>query len=233
MSTVYWPSRSPSVTEEAGTRGGAHSGIDLKANLGDPVIASFDGEVVFVGGDGATGPLWIGYWLYPNGEGKTVDIRRADGLISRVGHLSGYAVKPGQKVKAGQVIGYAGSTGYSTGVHIHWELRWDRIWGGGRWENPRKFNPKTYTEPKPSTPATTSVGKGDKMFMIALPKGAPNKKDTLFAVVGSQFWLEFSGQAAANNLIRQITGTDKFNALIVSESFWGSCKKAAQTGKNR
>ena len=86
--------------------------------------------------------------------------------------------------------------------------------------------PKPTPAPKPTPKPTPAVagGKGDKMFMIALPKGAPNKKDTLFAVVGSQFWLEFSGQAAANNLIRQITGTDKFSALTVSESFWNSCK---------
>lgn len=213
MSTVYWPSRSPSVTEEAGTRGGAHSGIDLKANLGDPVIASFDGEVVFVGGDGATGPLWIGYWLYPNGEGKTVDIRRADGLISRVGHLSGYAVKPGQKVKAGQVIGYAGSTGYSTGVHIHWELRWDRIWVGGRWENPRKFNPKTYTEPKPPLHGMDDA-------MIVYYKNAQGKGKPGWLILGyTPNPLILSTQSAANQWAAKIgsaltTGSEGFEKYL-------------------
>ncbi|WP_017793888.1 M23 family metallopeptidase [Leucobacter salsicius] len=144
MADIFWPARSPVVTEEAGTRGGTHSGIDLAAKRGDPVLAPFDGVAVYVGGDGATGRLWLGdRWLYPNGEGRTVDIRRADGLISRVGHLNGYAIKQGQTVKAGQVVGYAGDSGYSTGVHIHWELRWDRAWSGGNWINPRTLTPKS------------------------------------------------------------------------------------------
>ena len=70
------------------------------------------------------------------------------------------------------------------------------------------------------------------MLMIALSKGAPNKKDTLFAVVGPNFWLEFSGQAAANNFNKQLSGSGA-PALVVSKAFWESCKKAAQTGKNR
>jgi len=144
-SLVVWPAVDPHVTEEAGTRGGTHAGVDLAALLDDPVLAAFDGEVVFVGGDGARGRIWLGdRWLYPNGEGKTVDIRRDDGLISRVGHLNGYATSVGARVTAGQCIGYAGTTGYSTGVHIHWETRWDRAWSGGRWINPRTLNPVTF-----------------------------------------------------------------------------------------
>lgn len=153
---VYWPAVNPRVTEEAGTRYGKHSGMDLAADLNDPVLAPFDGVVIFVGGDGASAPIWMdGWWLYPNGEGKTVDIQRADGLISRVGHLNGYAVSVGQTVKAGQTVGYAGTTGFSTGVHIHWELRWDRAWVGGNWVNPRNFNPLVYnpaTNPVPAKP---------------------------------------------------------------------------------
>lgn len=141
MSTVYWPAINPVVTEEAGTRGGTHTGIDLAARVGDPVLAPFDGTVVFVGGDGASG--WIGN-VQANGEGKTIDIQRADGLIARLGHLSGYNVSRGQKVRGGDVVGFAGSTGFSTGPHIHWEMRWDRVWVGGNWINPRLYNPQVF-----------------------------------------------------------------------------------------
>lgn len=145
MATVHWPAVSPRVTEEAGTRDGTHTGIDLAAERGDPVLAPFDGTVVFRGGDGASGRLWLGNgWLYPNGEGRTIDLQREDGLISRVGHLEGYNVREGAEVKAGDVIGYAGDSGYSTGVHIHWELRWDRAWNGGNWINPRSVEPTTF-----------------------------------------------------------------------------------------
>lgn len=147
--TVYWPVPSPHVTEEAGTRGGTHTGIDLRAQRGDPVLAAFDGVAVYVGGDGARGEAWPGSGIWANGEGRTIDIRRADGLISRVGHLNGYAIKQGDTVRAGQLIGYAGDSGFSTGVHVHWETRWDRAWTGGRWVNPRAFNPQVYRAPSP------------------------------------------------------------------------------------
>lgn len=175
--TVFWTAVSPSVTEEAGTRGGTHSGIDLKAKLDDPVISAFDGEVVYVGGDGASGRIWIGdRWLYPNGEGKTIDIRRADGLISRVGHLNGYNVRQGQTVRAGDVIGFAGTTGYSTGVHIHWELRWDRAWVGGAWVNPRLFDPQVFD---PATPEEEDEEMAEEYRAVMYTEGGLGSKQTV------------------------------------------------------
>src|SRR5690606_23282723 len=98
------------------------------------VIAPCAGQIIFTGGDGASAPIWLGSsWLYPNGEGLTIDLRRDDGsnlsgMFNRLGHLSGFAVNQGDWVAPGQLIGYAGNTGYSTGAHIHWETRWDRSW---------------------------------------------------------------------------------------------------------
>lgn len=167
---VLWPTVSPRVTEEAGTRGGTHTGIDLAATRGDRVLAPFDGVAVYVGGDGASGRLWLGdRWLYPNGEGRTVDIRRADGLISRVGHLDGYAIRQGDRVRAGQVVGYAGDSGYSTGVHVHWELRWDRAWVGGNWLNPRSVNPQIYGRAK--SPQKAKVRRRKAMIGLMIKDG--------------------------------------------------------------
>lgn len=144
--------------------------MDLAAELGDPVLAAFDGEVVYAGGDGASGAIQVGpkQYVYANGEGLTVDIRRADGLVSRVGHLSGYAVTAGQQVTAGQVIGYAGTTGFSTGVHIHWELRWDRAWAGGRWIDPRSLDPQVFNAP------TLGQKEDDMDSMFAIVDGVPS-----------------------------------------------------------
>lgn len=216
MVEVYWPAKNPVVTEEAGTRGGTHYGIDLAANRGDPVLAPFDGVVVYAGGDGATGRLWLGdRWLYPNGEGRTVDIQRSDGLISRVGHLDGYAVTSGQRVKAGQVIGYAGDSGYSTAVHIHWELRWDRAWSGGNWVNPRSMNPKKYQ------PITTNR-KGKTLFMTYYDHaGGPNKRH--WAVFGPNFWLEIVTQKAANDLAKQLG----FSAFKTDKGGWEKYKRVS------
>lgn len=155
---VYWPTRAPRVTEEAGTRGGTHTGIDLAASVGDPVLAPFDGVAVFVGGDGARGSI---NGVRANGEGLTVDIRRADGMVARLGHLSGFNVRQGETVTAGQVIAYAGNTGFSTGPHVHWELRWDRAWVGGNWINPRTVAPQIFT----AAPAAT-IRKDTRMHAV-------------------------------------------------------------------
>ena len=149
--TVYWATLNPVITEEAGTRGGTHMGVDLKANRGDPVIAPVTGEVVYAGGDGASGYL-PGTNIWANGEALVVRIRRADGLIAHVAHMDTLDVGVGQHVTAGQRVGGAGDTGWSTGVHVHQEFRWDLAWSGGNWVNPRSMNPAVYGTPTPPAP---------------------------------------------------------------------------------
>ncbi len=86
-----------------------HSGLDLKAKPKQPVFATANGRVKFAG--------WSG------GYGKLVIIKHKYGYETYYGHLYKIRVKKGQWVKAGTVIGYAGSTGRSTGVHLHYEIR--------------------------------------------------------------------------------------------------------------
>lgn len=103
------------------TGGGAmHSGIDFKGPHATPILAAADGEVTKSG--------WQG------GYGKTIEITHANGLVTRYAHLSGYTVSLGQKVKRGVQIGRMGSTGRSTGTHLHFEVRLN-----GRAMNPMKF----------------------------------------------------------------------------------------------
>lgn len=86
-----------------------HTGIDFRADLGDPVIATGPGQIEEAGRQG--------------GYGLMVEIDHGNGISTRFGHLSRIAVEAGQTVRAGQVIGYAGSTGRSTGPHVHYETR--------------------------------------------------------------------------------------------------------------
>jgi murein DD-endopeptidase MepM/ murein hydrolase activator NlpD len=86
-----------------------HSGMDFKGNIGDPIKSTADGEVVLAD--------WYG------GYGRAVMIKHDYGYESLYGHMSGLNVMHGQKVKAGDVIGFLGSTGRSTGPHVHYELR--------------------------------------------------------------------------------------------------------------
>ena len=97
-----------------------HTGIDLAGAIGEPVHATANGTVKRAGWDG--------------GYGNLVEIDNGNGFFTRFGHLSQIDVKVGQKVKIGQVIGKIGSTGRSTGPHLHYETRVN-----GQAVNPEKF----------------------------------------------------------------------------------------------
>ncbi len=97
-----------------------HSGLDFRSNTGDPVRATATGTVETAG--------WNG------GYGKMVEIDHGNGFSTRYGHMSEINVKVGQQVKIGQIIGRVGSTGRSTGPHLHYETRID-----GDAVDPQKF----------------------------------------------------------------------------------------------
>jgi murein DD-endopeptidase MepM/ murein hydrolase activator NlpD len=97
-----------------------HTGLDFRAATGDPVRATANGKVVSAG--------WSG------GYGRMVEIDHGNGLSTRYGHLSEIGVKVGEAVKIGQMIGEVGSTGRSTGPHLHYETRID-----GEAVDPQKF----------------------------------------------------------------------------------------------
>jgi Peptidase family M23 len=97
-----------------------HTGLDFRAASGDPVRATANGKVVSSG--------WAG------GYGRMVEIDHGNGLSTRYGHLSEINVKVGDPIKIGQVIGAVGSTGRSTGPHLHYETRID-----GEAVDPQKF----------------------------------------------------------------------------------------------
>jgi murein DD-endopeptidase MepM/ murein hydrolase activator NlpD len=86
-----------------------HTGIDLHAETGEPVHATADGTVTWAG--------WSG------GYGRMVEIDHGNGLATRYGHLSAIDVHVGQSVRIGQVVAKAGTTGRSTGPHLHYETR--------------------------------------------------------------------------------------------------------------
>jgi murein DD-endopeptidase MepM/ murein hydrolase activator NlpD len=88
-----------------------HAGIDLAAPAGTPIVATGDGVVGRAGWDG--------------GYGLMVSVEHGGGIETRYGHMSQIAVTPGEQVRAGEVIGFVGSTGRSTGPHLHYETRID------------------------------------------------------------------------------------------------------------
>jgi murein DD-endopeptidase MepM/ murein hydrolase activator NlpD len=102
-----------------------HTGVDIAVELNREVLASRDGVVSFVGNDGGYGNvIRITHTdLPPAGPYANGSAPPAKQNESRYAHLNRYIVQRGVVVKKGQVIGYAGTTGNSTGVHLHWEIR--------------------------------------------------------------------------------------------------------------
>jgi murein DD-endopeptidase MepM/ murein hydrolase activator NlpD len=92
-----------------------HTGIDMSSPEGTPVLAADDGVVILAGGSYVNGAL-VGY-------GNYVVIAHTGGLTTLYGHLLRLAVKAGDTINQGQVVGSEGSTGNSTGAHLHFELR--------------------------------------------------------------------------------------------------------------
>lgn len=122
-----WPTVPNTITSEYGLRRDPfnfapsfHSGIDIRGNYGTPVFATADGKVTFA--------------EYYGGYGKTVKIRHSGMYVTLYAHLSSIDVQVGDRVKKGDIIGAIGSTGRSTGPHLHYEII----------KNGKRVNPKPY-----------------------------------------------------------------------------------------
>lgn len=126
-----------------------HTGIDLRGGLGVPVRATATGKVTIAGRQG--------------GYGNMVEISHGNGLATRFGHLSEISVKIGQIVRIGEMVGRIGSTGRSTGPHLHYETRVN-----GEAVDPQKF-------------LRARLMLGDDLDPITLPAEAMQKKPALLA----------------------------------------------------
>ncbi|MDY6901649.1 MAG: peptidoglycan DD-metalloendopeptidase family protein [Cyanobacteriota bacterium] len=120
-----WPAKGVFTSGFGPRWGRMHKGIDIAAPTGTPIYAAADGVVVSAG------------WNR-GGYGKLVDIRHPDGTLTRYAHNSKILVRKGQRVQQGQTISKMGSTGFSTGPHLHFEIRK----GGKKAVNPVAFLPK-------------------------------------------------------------------------------------------
>ncbi len=105
--------------------GAMHAGIDFKGAMGSPIFAAAEGKVTFAG--------------WKSGYGQAIEITHGNGMLTRYAHLSRIGVTLGQSVAAGDTIGGLGSTGRSTGPHLHFEVR----------INDRAVNPRPFLEAAP------------------------------------------------------------------------------------
>jgi len=101
-----------------------HSGLDFRGPVGAPIYAAADGRVSFAG--------------VKNGYGNCIEISHGNGMVTRYAHMSKFVARLGDTVEAGQAIGAIGSTGRSTGPHLHFEVR----------INDQAVNPRPFLEAK-------------------------------------------------------------------------------------
>jgi murein DD-endopeptidase MepM/ murein hydrolase activator NlpD len=118
-SPLSWPVDNVYITQQFGKTNasarlyvsGSHNGVDFRAPIGTPIKSSGNGKVAGTGNTDADCPrVSFGKWIL---------IKYDNGLATTYGHLSKIEVSPGQVVTAGQIVGYSGNTGYSTGPHLH------------------------------------------------------------------------------------------------------------------
>jgi murein DD-endopeptidase MepM/ murein hydrolase activator NlpD len=112
---TLWPVQGP-ITGPFGARtdpfngeGAFHAGVDISCHYGQPIMAPADGVVTYAG--------------FYSGYGRMIIVDHGNGITTRYGHLSGFAVTEGQSLNKGEVIGYVGMSGRSTGAHLHYEVR--------------------------------------------------------------------------------------------------------------
>jgi len=119
-----------------------HAGVDMTGRMGDPIYAAATGTVSLAGWSGA--------------YGNCVEVAHGKGLATRYGHLSAILVRPGQVIHQGDVIARMGSTGRSTGTHLHFEVRID-----GRAVDPRPYlDASSYVLAAQAQAGTSRIGPG-------------------------------------------------------------------------
>jgi murein DD-endopeptidase MepM/ murein hydrolase activator NlpD len=121
-----WPAKGLMTSGYGWRWGRMHAGIDIAADIGTPIFAAADGVVEYSGWNSG-------------GYGNLVEIRHADGSLTRYAHLNSSMVQEGQKVKQGEQIAEMGSTGYSTGPHLHFEVH---VAGDGGTVDPIAYLPQ-------------------------------------------------------------------------------------------
>lgn len=122
-----FPINNPSLTQDYGATSFAqraykskfHNGIDFRASVGTPVFAALDGQIKATYNNDIGTASWQKFQY-----GRYILIEHGNGITSLYAHLSKTVVSSGQTVKTGDLIGYSGNTGYSTGPHLHFTFYW-------------------------------------------------------------------------------------------------------------
>ncbi len=156
-----------------------HLGVDIGARRGTKIYATHAGKVIYAG--------WMG------GYGKVVKIKHSKGYVSLYAHQSRLAVKKGQYVKRGQVIGYVGSTGRSTAPHLHF----------GLYKNAKAVNPMQYIEKKSLGEKRTITQNIVKHKTVEIPHAKKYKQEIMNLIEGKPRAFRWQTYVKPYNMIQE------------------------------
>lgn len=170
---------------------GRHTGVDIAMPIGTPLKAVMDGVVSYAGSGSGS-----------RSRGLYVEIKHADGYSTLYAHLNNYVVKKGDTVVVGNLIGYSGNTGFSTGPHLHFELR-----KGGTPINPERFvGPQLYG----GASATWAKSSGGTSGSSSIDSNMTSGENTAAAAVDSFFGVTTSGvianEQSAASILESVLG---------------------------
>ncbi len=162
-----------------------HTGIDYGCPMNTPILASADGQVVFAAWDNT-------------GYGNFVIVEHKDGNATCYAHLSDISVKRLQNVRQGELLGHSGTTGNSTGPHLHFEAR--RFWNDYKSHfDPMTLPLMTVDDSIPAKPETSDLKPG--IVKVVAPSGVfahmPDFSDKTILVYGTK--LNFTGKTIEHN----------------------------------
>ncbi|MFD1958453.1 peptidoglycan DD-metalloendopeptidase family protein [Novosphingobium panipatense] len=176
--------------------GGAafHAGLDFPGPMGSPIYAAAKGRVTFAG--------------QKHGYGNCIEVTHGNGLMTRYGHLSGFRTRVGQEVEAGALIGAMGSTGRSTGPHLHFEVR----------VNDRPVNPRPFLEAARLQGVPTGVRGRHTNMAKAFISARSTPVGSSFSMLGADVTVNGDITASADlHVDGNVQGDLSCNALIQGE----------------
>ena len=167
-----------------------HLGVDIGAGRGTRIHATHKGKVIYAG--------WMG------GYGKVIKITHPGGFVSLYAHQSRLAVKKGQYVKRGQVIGYVGNTGRSTAPHLHF----------GLYKNAKAVNPIQYINKRSIGKKRIEIKKITEHKIVAIPGAKTYKKRILRLIEKEASAFKWETYVKPYNTIRERSRYEEYNQTL-------------------
>ncbi len=230
-----WGNNPFTIADPTNPNSSGHSGIDIVAKIGTPIPALVGGTVIYAENAGGGGGLYATPYsaptdpyassaLWTTGGGNTVVVQAADGTRYIYAHLSGFAVKTGDTVSAGQLLGQVGQTGDATGPHLHFGVVQTAATHIVQFSTTTNYGRVNKTLVDPLTVLGTLATSGASFNLlgawnnaVAFPVGTPLTEDrinTIIAALDAQHFFQSSSNIPGLQQLSENTARDTTRAIL-------------------